>query len=753
MISKQLETILRAALDEARRRRHEYLCAEHLLFAMLDDPVGRDILENVGADIETLRKSLDEYLSRTMDQIPEGQRLIVQQTVALARIMNRALEHVRNASKNEVDAGDTLAALMEEEHSHGAFLLEEQGVTRLDVLNYISHGISKIEDIEDDDFGPMAAPGEDAEDADEAKGKRDPLELYTDNLAERARQGKIDPLIGRAPELARAIRVLCRRRKNNPVFVGEPGVGKTAIVEGLALRIHEGKVPPLLKDAEIFRLDLGALLAGTQFRGDLEQRIKAVIKALLKRGNVILFIDEIHMVVGAGSTRGSDVDVSGLLKPLLSSGELKCIGATTFEEYKNGFEKDRALARRFQKIDVVEPTVDETYQILRGLKEHYEAHHGITFTDSALHTAAELAAKYINDRFLPDKAIDVLDEAGAQVRIESRDQRKSIRPADIERIVAEMARIPARTVSSDDKERLAHLEDDLKRVVYGQDDAVHAIATAIKRSRAGLSQPEKPVGSFLFTGPTGVGKTELAKQLAHTLGIDFIRFDMSEYMEEYTISKLIGSSRGYVGFDLGGELTEQVRKHPHSVLLLDEIEKAHPKIFNVLLQIMDYGTLTDNAGRKADFRNIILVMTSNAGAREMEQRTLGFRSDANDAAGKGQKAIQRLFTPEFRNRLDAIVSFDSLPREVVRRIVEKFTVQLGQRLTDRKVSIELSAAAADWIAEKGYDPKLGARPLARLIQRELEEPLADEVLFGKLAKGGRVVVDVENDKLKFTFVP
>jgi len=749
MISKQLETTLRAALQEARKRRHEYLCAEHVLFALLDDPVGRDILENVGVDIEKLRKDLDEYLSRQLDQVPEGQRLVVQQTVAFDRLMNRALAHVKFSSKGEVEAGDALAALLDEPQSHAAFFLEEQGVTRLDVLNYISHGVSKVDDADEDDIAGDPFGGPESDEADDEKKKRDPLELYTDNLAKRAAQGKIDPLIGRETELARAIRVLCRRRKNNPVFVGEPGVGKTAIVEGLALRIHEGKVPPLLKDAEIYRLDLGSLLAGTQFRGDLEGRIKAVIKALLRRDNVILFIDEIHMVVGAGSTRGSDVDVSGLLKPLLSSGELKCIGATTFEEFKNGFEKDRALARRFQKIDVVEPTVAETYQILRGLKSHYEAHHGITYTDSALHTAAELAAKYVNDRFLPDKAIDVIDEAGAQVRIESHDQRKTIRPSDIERIVAEMARIPARSVSSNDKERLAKLEDDLKKFVFGQDEAVHSIATAIKRSRAGLSLPDKPVGSFLFTGPTGVGKTELAKQLASTLGIDFIRFDMSEYMEEYTISKLIGSSRGYVGFDLGGELTEQIRKHPHAVLLLDEIEKAHPKIFNVLLQIMDYGTLTDNAGRKADFRNIILVMTSNAGAREMEQRTLGFRADTDDAPGKGKKAIQRLFTPEFRNRLDTIVSFGALPREVVLRIVHKFVAQLSERLADRKVTIELTPAAAEFLADKGYDPKLGARPLGRIIQRELEEPLADEVLFGKLAKGGTVAVDVADGKLTF----
>jgi ATP-dependent Clp protease ATP-binding subunit ClpA len=507
----------------------------------------------------------------------------------------------------------------------------------------------------------------------------------------------------------------------------------------------------MLQDAEVFRLDLGGLLAGTQFRGDLEARLKAVLKALTKRQNVILFIDEIHMVVGAGSTRGSDVDVSGILKPVLTSGEMRCIGATTYEEFKNGFEKDRALARRFQKIDIVEPTVDETYKILRGLKDRYEQHHGITFTDPALHAAAELAAKHVNDRFLPDKAIDVMDEAGAQVRIASNEQRKTVRPLDIERIVAEMARIPAKTVSTDDREQLAHLEEDLKKVVFGQDDAVHRIATAIKRSRAGLGQPDKPVGSFLFTGPTGVGKTELAKQLAHTLGIDFIRFDMSEYMEEYSLSKLIGSSRGYVGFDLGGELTEQVRKHPHAVLLLDEIEKAHPNIFNVLLQIMDYGTLTDNAGRKADFRNIALVMTSNAGAREIEQRTLGFLGDEADTRGKSEKALQRLFTPEFRNRLDAVVSFEALPRDIVRRIVRKFVAELGGRMSERGAAVEVTDAATDWLAEKGYDPKLGARPLARLIQREIEERLADEVLFGRLAKGGRAIIDVAEDKLSFEF--
>ena len=748
MISKQLESTLRAALMEARRRRHEYLCAEHVLFAMLDDPDGRDILINVGADIDKLRKDLDEFLSKHVEIIPDGRELTVHQTVAFERMMNRALAHVRNSSKNEVEAGDTLAALMEERNSFAKFALEDQGVTRLDVLNYISHGVSKI-DADDEESDSDEEDVDDQADQ-ESNRKPDPLEQFTENLTDRAAEGKIDPLIGRELEIGRAIRVLCRRRKNNPVFVGEPGVGKTAIVEGLAQRIHEGRVPGLLLDAEVFRLDLGGLLAGTQFRGDLEARLKGVIKALLKRKNVILFIDEIHMVVGAGSTRGSDVDVSGILKPVLTSGEIRCIGATTYEEFKNGFEKDRALARRFQKIDVVEPTVEETYKILRGLKERYEQHHGITFTDSALHAAAELAAKHVNDRFLPDKAIDVLDEAGAQVRIESHDRRKTIRPVDIERIVAEMARIPAKTVSSDDRERLAHLEDDLKKVVYGQDDAVHKIATAIKRARAGLGQPDKPVGSFLFTGPTGVGKTELAKQLATTLGIDFIRFDMSEYMEEYSISKLIGSSRGYVGFDLGGELTEQVRKHPHAVLLLDEIEKAHPKIFNVLLQIMDYGTLTDNAGRKADFRNIVLVMTSNAGARELEQRTTGFLTDA-DTRGKSEKALQRMFSPEFRNRLDAVVTFDSLPPEIVRRIVRKFVVQLGERVSDRGVSYEITEAAEQWLAEKGYDAKLGARPLQRLIQKELEERLADEILFGKLAKGGKCTIDVADDKLTFTF--
>jgi ATP-dependent Clp protease ATP-binding subunit ClpA len=748
MISEPLQNTLRVALNDARRRRHEYLCAEHVLYALTEDPVGRDILLNVGVDIDKLRHDLDEYLDEHVEQAPEGQEIVVHQTVAFERLINRALAHVHFSSKNEVESGDILAALLEEENSFARYALAQQDVTRLDILNYVSHGVSKFAT---EDEGDSDADMEEA--GPESGGRPDPLEQFTESLTDRAAEGRIDPLIGREAEVARAIRVLCRRRKNNPVFVGEPGVGKTAIVEGLALRIHEGRVPAMLQDAEIFRLDLGSVLAGTQFRGDLEARLKAVIKALRKRKNVILFIDELHMVVGAGSTRGSDVDVSGLLKPLLTSGELRCIGATTYEEFKNGVEKDRALARRFQKIDVVEPTVEETYKILRGLKDRYEEHHGIVFTDSALHVAAELAAKHINDRFLPDKAIDVIDEAAAQVRIASGERRKTIRPADIERTVAEMARIPAKTVSSDDRERLAQLEDDLKKVVFGQDDAVHQIATAIKRSRAGLGQPDKPVGSFLFTGPTGVGKTELAKQLAATLGIDFLRFDMSEYMEEYSLSKLIGSSRGYVGFDLGGELTEQVRKHPHAVLLLDEIEKAHPKIFNALLQIMDYGTLTDNAGRKADFRNIVLVMTSNAGARELEQRTLGFLTDAGDTQSKSEKALQRLFSPEFRNRLDATVTFGALPKETVRRIVRKFIDALGDRMADRGVTYEVTEAAANWLAEKGYDTKLGARPLARLIQREIEEPLADEILFGKLTKGGRVTIDTADDTLMLDIHP
>ena len=745
MISKDMEMALTSALGEARRRRHEYLCAEHVLYALVDDRQGRSILVNCGADIDRLRGQLDGFLENEVERVPKGHDIVVQQTVGFERLMQRALTHVHHSGKSELEAGDILAAIFEEENSHAAYYLKSEGITRLDVLNYISHGTSK------------AVPGDDRPEGEEEdedgnrQAKRDPLEAYTVSLSGLAARGKIDPLIGREPELRRAVRVLCRRRKNNPVFVGEPGVGKTAIVEGMALKVHEGQVPKVLLGVEILRLDLAALLAGTQFRGDMEARVKAVVNALLERDDVILFIDEIHTVVGAGSTRGSDVDISSILKPVLSSGDLRCIGATTYEEYKNGFDKDRALSRRFQKIDIVEPTVEETVQILRGLRSRYEEHHGIHYTDSALRAAADLASKHINDRFMPDKAIDVIDEAGAQVRISSQSQRKTIRPLDIEKIVAEMARIPARTVSTDDKERLGSLEDEIKGVLFGQDEAVHEIATSIKRARAGLGDPDRPVGSFLFTGPTGVGKTELAKQLASVLGVQFIRFDMSEYMEQHAVARLIGSPPGYVGFDQGGLLTEEIRKHPHCVLLLDEMEKAHHEVYNILLQVMDHATLTDNAGKQADFRNVVLVMTSNAGARSLESNVIGFGSAQDAARGKSIKAIEKAFSPEFRNRLDAIVAFDALPMEVVLKIVDKFVRQLQAKLEDRKVRVKVAGPARQWLAERGYDPKLGARPLGRLMQREIEDRLSDEVLFGELAKGGEVVVDVQDESLAFTF--
>ncbi len=747
MISKDLEATLSSALGEARKRRHEYLCAEHVLYALIGDRVGQEILINCGANMEGLRERLESFLGTEMDRVPEGHDLVVQQTVGFERLMQRALTHVHYSGKSEVEAGDILAAIFEEDSSHAAYFLESEGITRLDILNYVSHGISKGAPA-DGEAGRSAGSEED--DA-RQQSTRDPLEAYTESLSERAAKGKIDPLIGRELDLRRAIRVLCRRRKNNPVFVGEPGVGKTAIVEGLALKIYEGDVAEVLRNTEILRLDLAALLAGTQFRGDLEARMKAVVDALLDHDDVILFIDEIHTVVGAGATRGSDVDVSSILKPILASGELRCIGATTYEEYKNGFDKDRALSRRFQKIDIVEPTVEETVRILRGLKSRYEEHHGIHYTDSALRAAADLAAKHINDRYLPDKAIDVIDEAGAQVRMASHATRKTIRPLDIEKIVAEMARIPTRTVSTDDKERLETLEDDIKSVLFGQDEAVHEIATSIKRSRAGLGDPDRPVGSFLFTGPTGVGKTELAKQLASVLGVEFIRFDMSEYMEQHAVSRLIGAPPGYVGFDQGGLLTEEIRKHPHCVLLLDEIEKAHHEIFNILLQVMDHATLTDNAGKHADFRNVVLVMTSNAGARSLESNVIGFASAQDEARSKSMKAIEQAFSPEFRNRLDAIVVFDALPMEVVLRIVDKFVLQLQRKLKDRKVHVDVSDEARQWLADRGYDPKLGARPLGRLMQRKIEDPLSDKVLFGELAKGGKVSIGVEDDALNFSF--
>ena len=746
MISKEVENTLEAAVTNARERRHEYLCVEHVLFALLQDPHGHDILAHCGADVERIREAVDSFLKREISQVPEGEEATIQQTLAFERVMQHAILHVKYSGKDEVDNGDILAAMFEERDSHAACFLEAEGLTRLDVLTCISHGGPGPDGGAEDS---RSLPEEESEEP-AARPRRDPLELYTVNLNERAAQGKIDPLIGRELEIRRATRVLARRRKNNPVLIGEPGVGKTALAEGIALRIHDGNVPKTLEGTEILMLDLPALLAGTKFRGDFEGRLKAVVARLLARDDVVLFIDEIHTVVGAGATTDSTMDASTILKPALASGELRCIGSTTFEEYKNHFNKDRALSRRFQQIEIAEPTIPETLRILRGLKSRYEEHHGIRYTDTALRAAADLSAKYINDRFLPDKAIDVMDEAGACVRLMPGDK-KTVRPSDIEIVVSEMAKVPAQRISASDKERLAMLDSDLKRTVFGQDQAIEAVATAIKRSRAGLSGADKPIGSFLFTGPTGVGKTEVAKQLALTLGVHFARYDMSEYMEKHTVSRLIGAPPGYVGFEQGGLLTDDVRRHPHAVLLLDEIEKAHADLFSILLQVMDHATLTDNNGKKADFRNVILIMTSNAGARELASNVAGFRTAHSDDAGRAAKAIERTFNPEFRNRLDAIVPFNALPEPIIAQIVDKFVRQLQLQLVPKNVTIALEPEARAWLADHGFDSKFGARPLARLIQKEISDRLADEILFGRLEKGGEVDVAVEGDELTFAY--
>ena len=747
MLSSETERVLKLAIDEAQHRRHEYLCAEHVLLALLTDAYGQDVLIECGADVDRLRERIETFLTEEIEPVPEDEQLLVHQTASFERLMNRALAQVQFSGKGEVDNGDILASIFEEEDSHAAYFLSQEGVTRLDVLRIISHSA--------DDEGTGDANFDDLLDGeDDGSGsKNDPLSRFTESLAKLAEEGKIDPLIGRDDELRRAIRTLCRRRKNNPIFVGEPGVGKTALVEGIALRIHEGHVPKIMEGVEILRLDMAALLAGTRYRGDFEARMKAVIKALEGREKTVLLIDEIHTVVGAGSTSGSQMDASTMMKPILASGGLRCIGATTYDEFKQSFEKDRGLLRRFQKIDVDEPSVEETVRILRGLKSRYEEHHEISFTDSALRAAAELSSRYLNDRFLPDKAIDVLDEAGAAVKMQTTKTRKTIRPLDIERIVAEMARVPARTVTNDDTNRLASLATDLRAQVFGQDKAIETISTAIKRSRAGLGPEGRPVGSFLFTGPTGVGKTELAKQLAAVMGIHFVRFDMSEYMEKHAVARFIGAPPGYVGYDQGGQLTDEIRRHPYSVVLLDEIEKAHPDVFNILLQIMDYGALTDNMGKHADFRNVILIMTSNAGAREMASNAIGFSSGDDDSSHKSRKAIEKLFTPEFRNRLDAIVNFDGLPKEIILSVVDKFLKQVQTKLRGRKVQLEFSDDVRDWLAEDGYDPKLGARPLTRVVQESIENPLSDELLFGKLAKGGKAVVAMKDGKPAFEFHP
>jgi ATP-dependent Clp protease ATP-binding subunit ClpA len=742
-ISKELEATLQLAIAEAKRRKHEYLTLEHLLLALCADPVASRILRSCGADFNRVTMDLERYFETLTRMAEEADP---KQTPAFWRVLQRAAMHVHGVGKDSMDGGNVLVSLFREREAHAVYVLEQQGVKRLDVLRYVAHGVSKISpqrrpepEHDDDDLG-----------AEEERGG-DPLEQFTINLVELAEEGGIDPLIGRQRELERMVQVLCRRRKNNPVMVGDPGVGKTAIVEGLALAIHEGKVPAILKQAQIYSLDMGAVLAGTKFRGEFEQRLKGVIKAIEGDENAILFIDEIHTIVGAGATSGGSMDASNLLKPALAAGRLRCIGSTTHSEYKSAFERDRALARRFQKIEIYEPTVDEAVQILRGLRSRYEDHHDVVYTDDALKAAAELSAKFINDRFLPDKAIDVVDEAGAAVHLKSpRKRGEVIRSGDVETVVARIAKIPEKTVSANDEQALGRLEPALKQVIYGQDNAIEELVSAIKLSRAGLGQEGRPIGNFLFSGPTGVGKTELAKQMAKVLGVEFLRFDMSEYMEKHTVSRLIGAPPGYVGFDQGGLLTDAIRKTPYAVLLLDEIEKAHPDVYNILLQVMDHATLTDNNGRKADFRHVILIMTTNAGARELVQKPLGFGHESRPLTtlSRSKDAIERAFSPEFRNRLDGWIVFGQLSRESVLKIVDKLVVEMSVQLKEKGVTIELDDAARNWLAERGFDPLFGARPMARLVQSELKRQLAERILFGDLKGGGPVKVSVEDGKLK-----
>ena len=746
-VTKELQMTLQAAVADARRRKHEYVTLEHLLRAMTKDRVASEILLACGCDLPLLERELEEYLDRTLESFPSRSQ-DPEQTAAFQRVLQRAAWHVQGSGRTELHGGDVLVAITRERGSHAVYLLEKQGVRRLDILQYISHGVGKdgAGGEDESEGGPEGAE-------EQPRTVRDPFKSFCVNLVERAAKGQIDPLIGRRPEIQRTIQVLCRRRKNNPVFVGEPGVGKTAIVEGLALAIHEGKVPPVLADAKIFSLDMGALLAGTKFRGEFEQRLKGVIAGVKKTPGAILFIDEIHTIVGAGATTGSSMDASNLLKPGLASGELRCIGSTTFHDYKQTFERDHALARRFQKIEVHEPTVDQTVKILHGLAKVYEEHHGVVFSRKALRAAAELSAKHINDRQLPDKAIDVLDEAGAADRMRAEEKRRhKVTARDVERVVARIAKIPEKTVSADDEAALTSLEPELKKVIYGQDQAIAAIASAIKLSRSGLATPEKPIGSFLFSGPTGVGKTELAKQLARVLGVEFLRFDMTEYQEKHTVSRLIGAPPGYVGFDQGGLLTDAIRKTPYAMLVMDEIEKAHPDIYNILLQVMDHATLTDNNGRKADFRHIVLILTTNAGAQELSARRLGFGA-AMSAPGNARSAIEKTFSPEFSNRLDAWISFDSLPPEVIRRVVDKQVKELAAQLSDKKIEIKLEPSGREWLAEHGFDPQMGARPMARLLMNEVKKPLAEKILFGELKHGGLVLIRAEDGKLVLDTVP
>lgn len=748
MLTKELEATLEIAHKEAALRRHEYVTLEHLLFALLSDEAAVDVLTNCGADMEELRRALEEYLSNVMERLPSGIQQVPELTSSFQGILRYAIVQAEGSGQKTIDGGNILAAIYNAEQSYALYLLLQQGITRLDVLNFISHGISKIYEDNDQIF-----EGNDDEfDADGMpQRQRHSLAEFTTELVAKAAEGLIDPLIGRMAEIERTVQVLCRRRKNNPLYVGEPGVGKTAIAEGLALKIHEGDVPDVLLGAKVFALDMGAVLAGTRYRGDFEQRFKFIVSELKKQENAILFIDEIHTIVGAGSVQGGAMDASNILKPALGAGELRCIGSTTYAEYKAAFERDRALARRFQKIEVNEPTTEETFQILKGLKKFYERHHDVKYSDESLQVAAELAGKYINDRFLPDKAIDVMDEVGAAVKLLPESRRpKKITPRMVETTIARMAKIPPKTVVADEKERLKTLREDIKEFLFGQDEAVDKVVDAIQISRAGLGHQTKPVGSFLFSGPTGVGKTELAKQLAEQLGIEFMRYDMSEYAEPHTVSRLIGAPPGYVGFDQGGLLTEAIMRTPHAVLVLDEIEKAHPNLFNLLLQVMDNATLTDNNGKKADFRNVILIMTTNAGARELSSGGVGFRN-ASDTKGQARGAIERTFTPEFRNRLDAWIPFKSLDIEVIKLVVDKFINELNGQLAEKRVLVKLTDAAREWLAKNGFDPKFGARPMQRLIHEKIKQPLANEILFGKLADGGSAEIDVKDDGLALNF--
>jgi ATP-dependent Clp protease ATP-binding subunit ClpA len=754
MITRALQIALRNAFEEAARYRHEYVTLEHLLNSLVDDRRTGHALTACGADLRKLRKQLEKFLSEEVEKLPENVEVPPQQTLSVERVLRRAAIHVMSSEQEAIDGTAVLIEIFEEPESYAVYVLKKAGVTQFDLKQYISHGI--VPGMNEIELRPQrdSESGDDEEEEAAPAAPKSPLEQFTTDLVAEAEAGRVDPLIGRDRELERTIQVLCRRRKNNPIFVGDPGVGKTAIAEGLALRIHQGKVPDVLKDAQVYSLDMGALVAGTKFRGQFEERLKGVIKALSEKPHSILFIDEIHTIVGAGATSGGTMDASNILKPALAAGKLRCIGSTTYQEFRSAIERDRALARRFQKIDIGEPSVEDTIAILKGLKGRYEEHHSVTYTDLAIESAAKLAAVHINERLLPDKAIDVIDEAGSHERLRPANERTGIVDDEaIEKVVSNMAGVPIKRVSTSEKDRLKHLEDELRAQIFGQDEALKSIVSAIKLSRAGLRAADKPIGSFLFSGPTGVGKTELAKQLAGALGVPFLRYDMSEYGERHTVSRLIGAPPGYVGFDQGGLLTDDVRKHPHAVLVLDEIEKAHPDLFNLLLQVMDHATLTDNNGRKADFRNVVLILTTNAGAQEMARKSVGFdqQGDGGPDASQARRAIERTFTPEFRNRLDGWVLFSSLSREVILKVVDKEVARLQKTLDEKKITVTLSPAAREWLAENGYKPEFGARPMARLVETAIKRPLAEALLFGDLKEGSKVGVDRVGDELALDY--